>query len=72
MLTVLAFSNMFSIGSISPMFFIVYGLKRTDLIYKCSFILMHRHGIINPYITSAIGGKLCGTHTLTILVPFSP
>lgn len=49
MLTVLAFSNMFSIGSISPMFFIVYGLKRTDLIYKCSFILYHD---IAYYITA--------------------
>jgi hypothetical protein len=37
-----------------------------------NIVIMHRHGIINPYITSAIGGKLCGTHTLTILVPFSP
>lgn len=40
-LTVLAFSNMVSIGSISPMFFLVYGLQKSDVFYKCSFMMYH-------------------------------
>lgn len=40
-LTVLAFSNMTSIGVISPMFLLVFGMKKMELLFKCSFIVYH-------------------------------
>lgn len=40
-LTVLAFSNMISIGIISPMFLLVFGMKKKHWLIECSFIIYH-------------------------------
>lgn len=61
-LTVLAFSNIFSIGSISPMFFFVYGIKKADFIYGCAFSVYHDSAY---YVTSKFH---CFSIWLTVLL----